>query len=141
MAQPRSDVQQSLVLLDTYQRQLEAISQQLNLLQSVLEDAHRAHDAIEGLEKEASRELLVPLGSNTFIYADAKKGDRVLTGIGAGYSMEKTRADAARQVAKRAEEIQKEMQRLTEAAVQMQSEAARLEEELNEVMDQGAPKK
>lgn len=137
MAARGEDVEQSLVLLDTYQRQLEAISQQLQLLQAVLDDTVRARESLEGLSKEASRELLVPLGANTFIYAEAKKGDKVLSGIGAGLSMEKSRTEAVTQLASRAGEVQKEMQRMTEAAVRMQAEAARLEEELNEEMERG----
>ena len=119
----------------------EAVSQQLNMLQAVLDDTSRAREALEGLSKEPSRELLVPLGANVFIHAEAKKGGKVLSGIGASFSMEKSWEDAELQLAKRADEVQKEIQRLAEGAMRMQAEASRLEEELNEEMERGAGKR
>lgn len=137
----RAEVDQALAVLDTYHRQIEVLTRQLNFLQAVLNEAARARESLEGLETETNKELLVPLGSNTFLYATLANRERVLSGIGAGITLEKTWEEAKAGLAKREDEVQQEMQRLSESTVRLQQEAAKLQEDvqtsLNEI--EGAP--
>ncbi len=137
------DIEQALAVLDTYNRQIEAVSRQLNFLQAILTETVDARQALEGLEKEKSKDVLVPLGANTFLFGTVAKTDRVISGIGSGYSVEKTWDEARERLKKREEDLRAEMQRLSEAAVRLQQEAGALQEEIQEGMGRmqagGAP--
>lgn len=132
----RPDLQQALSVLDTYQRQIEVLTRQFNFLQVVLNETVQARDALTGLRKEPSKEILVPLGANTYLYAQAAKKDRVIVGIGASLSTEKSVEDAEGQLSARETDVRGEMQKLSQAIVQLQQEAARLQEEIEEDMAQ-----
>jgi prefoldin alpha subunit len=133
---PGLDLEQALQVLETYNRQIEAVSRQISFLQAILNETTRARQALEGLEKEPSRELLVPLGAGTYLQAQAAKATTVLTGIGGGLSVEKSWKDALARLASREGEIQSEVQRLSEGVFRLQQEAAALQDEIQEGMDQ-----
>lgn len=136
------DVEQALAVLDTYQRQIDALSRQLSFLQAIHQEVAQARAALEGLRAEPSQEILVPLGANTFIHAQVSQKDLALTGIGAGLSVEKSWPEAEQRLAARSEEVQREMQRITEGIVRLQQEAAALQDEVQADIDRlngGAP--
>jgi prefoldin alpha subunit len=137
-APPTATVDQALAILETYQRQIEALSRQIQFLQSLHDDNERAREALEGLRKEPANEILVPLGANTFIHAQATRKDKALTGIGAGLSVEKTWAEAEKRLADRDAEIRGEMERLGQAGMRLQQEAAALEDEIQSHLPPGA---
>lgn len=120
--------QEALVLLETYQRQLDAIARQIDFLQGVHDDTVRASKGLEGIGEEASPEILVPLGAQTFVRGTVKSKDKVITSIGAGYATERSRDEAIKRLDGRATQIQGELERLMQAALELQQEAARLQE-------------
>lgn len=129
-ARRRPDPEQALAVLDQYQRQLDAVARQIQFLQALLTEATRAKASLAGLKAEPTGELLVPLGANTFIHAKAAQKGKALMGIGAGINVERSWDDAEAQLSKREDEIQTEIQRLNEAGLRLQQEAAALEEEM-----------
>lgn len=130
----RADVEQALAVLDTYQRQLEVVSRQIQFLQALHAETRRAREALEGLRKEPSAEVLLPLGANTFIFAQATRKDKALAGIGAGLTIEKSWPEAEKRLTEREGEIQNELERLTQGALRLQQEAAALEDEIQASM-------
>jgi len=130
-------VEQALAVLDSYHRQIEALSRQVQFLQAVHEETRRAREALEGLRQEKSNEVLVPVGANTFIHAQATRKDKALTGIGAGLSVEKPWADVEKRLTEREAEVRAELERLSQAGMRLQDEAAALEEEIQAAMPQG----
>jgi prefoldin alpha subunit len=131
MAQAAS-AQEALMVLESYQRQLEAVGRQIDFLQGVLDDVVRAKKALEGLGEEKSPEILLPIGASTFIRGEVKQKDTVLTGIGAGYATERPRTDAIERLTARADQVQKELDRLMQGAIELQQEAARIQDALDE---------
>lgn len=135
MAEPGPD---ALAVLDTYQRQISALSRQLDFLNAVFEETVRARASLEGLAEEKEKEVLVPLGANTFIRGSATDRKVAITGIGAGYSVEKPWDQAVQQLKQREADVQSEIQRVAQAVVQLQQEAAQLQEDLEEQLGPGA---
>lgn len=124
------DYEQALAVLDTYQRQIDALSRQLSFLQTVHDETVRARETLESLKQTPKEDLLIPLGSNTFIHAKATQSDVAISGIGAGYAVENTWEEAIARLGKRREEVEGEMRRLSEGIVRLQQEASALQEEL-----------
>ena len=68
----------------------EAIQSRINMVNAVITDLTYAGIALEGLEKEKENsELLVPIGSNSYIKAKLENPDKIIVGMGAGVSVEK----------------------------------------------------
>jgi prefoldin alpha subunit len=63
---------------------------------------------LEGLEREDEKsELLVPIGGTSYIRAKLDNPDKVIVGMGAGVSVEKTRQEAKEIIKKRQQDLDK----------------------------------
>jgi prefoldin alpha subunit len=81
---------------------------------------------LESLEKEKENsELLVPIGSTSYIRAKLDNPDNIIVGIGAGVSVEKTRQEAKEVIKKRMEDLEK-------ARTATQQQFAQVAEKINE---------
>jgi prefoldin alpha subunit len=86
----------------------ETLQQRLNMINAVATDLSYANAALENLEKEKENaELLVPIGATSYIKAKLDDPDRIIVGLGAGVSAEKSRQEAKEIVKKRLEDLQK----------------------------------
>jgi prefoldin alpha subunit len=78
------------------------------MLNAVTTDLTYATIALESLEKEKENsELLVPIGGTSYIRAKLDNPDKIIVGIGAGVSVEKTRQEAKDIIKKRLEDLEK----------------------------------
>jgi prefoldin alpha subunit len=86
----------------------EAVQSRVNMINAVITDLTYATMALEGLEKEKENtELLVPVGGNSFVKARLENVDKLIVGIGAGVSVEKTLPETKEIIKKRMEELEK----------------------------------
>jgi len=94
----------------------EALQSRMNMVSSVTTDLALAHMTLEGLEKESEKsELLVPIGGTSYIRAKLDSPDKIIVGMGAGVSLEKTREEAKDIIKKRLEDLNK-----TKTSIQQQ---------------------
>ena len=106
---PMSDaeIQDELYRLDAYRAQLNAMLQQHQILANSRVEHLRARETLESLEKvDASTELLLPLGGETFVRGSASPSAPVLLGIGSGIVVEVDRPRAAQILADRIQKIE-----------------------------------
>lgn len=86
-------VQEDLMRLEAYRNQLNALLQQHQLLSSSRVDHDRARETLEGLERvEASREIVIPIGADSFVRGQAHPNAPVLIGLGSGIVAELDRS-------------------------------------------------
>ncbi|HJW98497.1 MAG TPA: prefoldin subunit alpha [Candidatus Bathyarchaeia archaeon] len=86
----------------------EALQSRMSMVNAASNDLLYAQAALEGLGKEADKsEILVPIGGTSYIRARLENPDKVIVGMGAGVSVEKTREEAKEIVKKRLEDIDK----------------------------------
>jgi prefoldin alpha subunit len=98
----------------------EAIQSRTNMVNAVITDLVYASMALEGLEKEKENsELLVPIGSNSYIKAKLENPDKVIVGMGAGVSVEKTLQEAKEIVKNRQENLEKTRMSLQQQLAQV----------------------
>jgi prefoldin alpha subunit len=91
-----------------YEQTAETVQSRLNMLNAVITDLTYATMTLEGLEKEKENaELLVPIGGNSYAKAKLANPDRLIVGIGAGVSVEKTLPETKETIKKRLEELEK----------------------------------
>lgn len=94
----------------------EALQSRANMINAVTTDLSYARMTLEGLEKESEKsELLVPIGGTSYVRARLENPDKIIVGMGAGVSVEKTREEAKEIIKKRLEDLEK-----TRASIQQQ---------------------
>jgi len=107
----------------------EALQSRLSMLNAVTQDLTYANMTLDSLEKEKENsELLVPIGGTSYIRAKLDNPDKIIVGIGAGVSIEKTRQEAKDTIKKRLEDLEK-------ARTSTQQQFAQVAQKINEDRD------
>jgi prefoldin alpha subunit len=120
-----------------YQRQAEAITQQLNLIQMTLTDTEKAIETIEGMSKaEKGSESLIPIGAGSFIHVELTKPERTVVGVGAGICIEKPVEDAIKMLEKRKQEITKAMEQMQANLTKVTAELQKIQQALARIQQQ-----
>jgi prefoldin alpha subunit len=103
-----------------YEQTVEALQSRINMVNAVITDLTYAGMTLETLEKEKENsELLVPIGGNSYIKTKLQDPDKLIVGIGAGVSVEKTLSESKEIVKKRQEELDKTRMSLQQQFVQV----------------------
>ncbi|MGQ9641807.1 MAG: prefoldin subunit alpha [Candidatus Bathycorpusculaceae bacterium] len=86
----------------------EALQSRINMVNAAITDLTYASMTLDGLEKEKENsELLVPIGGNSYIKAKLENPDKIIVGMGAGISVEKTLQEAKEIIKTRLESLEK----------------------------------
>lgn len=86
----------------------ETLQARINMVNAVLTDLNYANMTLEGLEKESENaDLFVPIGGGSYIKAKLQEKDKVLVGMGAGVTVEKTLTQAKETVKNRIDQLEK----------------------------------
>ncbi len=141
MATPSGDEQELQKLsmeLRYFEQTAENLQQRLGMLNAAVSDLSYANMTLENMEKEKENaELMVPIGGGNYITAKLATPDKVVVGMGAGVSIEKTLAEAKAIVKERIEELQKTQvsaqQQLSQIAERINSDRNRMESLLSKV--------
>jgi prefoldin alpha subunit len=88
----------------------ESLQQRISMVNAAITDLTYANMALESIEKEKENaELLVPIGGSSYIKVKLASPDKVIVGMGANVSIEKTLPEAKAIVEERLEELEKTM--------------------------------
>jgi prefoldin alpha subunit len=88
----------------------ESLEQRISMVNAAMTDLTYANMALESIEKEKENaELLVPIGGSSYIKVKLSSPDKVIVGMGANVSIEKTLPEAKAIVKERLEELEKTM--------------------------------
>jgi prefoldin alpha subunit len=88
----------------------ETLQQRISMVNAAMTDLSYANMAMEDLEKEKENaELLVPIGGSSYIKAKLTSHEKVIVGMGANVSIEKTLPEAKVLIKERLEELEKSM--------------------------------
>jgi len=83
MSAGESDLRRGMAVLDQYRSQLEALLQQQEIIRISLEEHMRARETLLRYQKAgAGAEVLMPVGANSFVVAEARDPERAFVGIG-----------------------------------------------------------
>jgi prefoldin alpha subunit len=121
----------------------ETIQARNNVLNTVLTDLTYANMTLDGIEKEKEdSELLIPIGGTSYIKAKLGCIDKIIVGIGAGVSTEKTLPDAKETIKKRLEDLHKSrtslQQQFSQVAQKINEDREKFESLVSE-MREGKP--
>jgi prefoldin alpha subunit len=132
----RSKEEEELRRLSVEMRYLEqtaeTLQQRMSMINAALTDLTYANATLDGLETEKEKtEMLVPIGGSSYMKVKLASPDKVIVGLGAGISVEKTLADAKLTLKERSEDLEKTMnsaqQQFSQVAERINSGRSRLE--------------
>lgn len=116
-----------------YQAQAEAIAQQVTLTQLTLQGLDRAIIAIDALSSTSDgQEMMVPIGSGSFIFARLASKDKIVLNVGAGVSIEKPSEEAKEALKARRSEVAEGAKKLGEIMSKLEQEMARIQAALSQ---------
>jgi len=88
----------------------ESLQQRINMMNAAQTDLAYANMTLDGIKDEKDNaELLVPIGGSSYINVKLANVDKVVVGMGAGVSVEKTLPETKKIVKDRLLELQKTM--------------------------------
>ncbi len=102
------------------------------MLNAAITDLTYANMTLDGVEKEKENtELLVPIGGSSYVRVKLSDSDKVVVGLGAGVSAEKTLPEAKALLKERLSDLEKSMQaaqqQFTQIAERINSDRNRVE--------------
>jgi len=118
----------------------ENLQQRISMMNAAMTDLTYANMTLEGIEKEKKNaELLVPIGSSSYVKVKLANPDKVVVGMGAGVSIEKTLPEAKAIVKERLDELEKAMasaqQQFAQVANRINADRNRVESLLAKVRE------
>ena len=118
----------------------ETLQQRMSMMNAAITDLIYANMTLEGIEQEKEHaELLVPIGGSSYVKVKLANPDKVVVGMGAGVSIEKTLPEAKAIVKERLDELEKTMrsaqQQFTQVAERVNAGRNRLESLLSTVRE------
>jgi len=122
------EIRRLLAAYQQYQAQADGIMQQLSLTQMTAEGLERALVAVEALDTvQVGHEILVPIGSGSFVYGTLASKEKVVLNVGAGVSIEKTAAEAKDILKVRKAEVLEGSKKLNEVLAKIDQEMQKIQ--------------
>ena len=128
------ELRQMLALMESYKNRTEALSRQVNVLRSTLDEVNMANESIKALiGADEGDEILVPIGASSFMNVKVASNKNIIVGIGSGISVEKNPEDASQYMEANAAELTEALKKTVEALNEVQkalstvSEAVQIE--------------
>jgi prefoldin alpha subunit len=88
-----------------------ALQQRISMVNATLTDLAYATATLDGLEKEKENaEMIVPIGGSSYVQVKLANPDKIIVGLGAGVSVEKTLTEAKTTLKERLGELEKTLQ-------------------------------
>lgn len=110
----------------------EALQQRISMVNAAITDLTYANATLDGIEKEKENtEMLVPIGGSSYVKVKLADSNKIIVGLGAGISAEKTLAEAKVTLKERLDELETTMnsaqQQFSQVAERINSGRGRLE--------------
>ncbi len=123
---PQDELQNLSVQLDYLEQTAEALQQRMTMLSAAMSNLTLAIRSLDGLEKEKENsEMLIPIGSSSYVKAKLVDPNNVIVGIGAGISVERTLQETKTIFKERLEQMEK-------AATATQQQFTQVAERINQ---------
>ncbi|MFQ5884913.1 MAG: prefoldin subunit alpha [Thermoplasmata archaeon] len=132
------DLQRAVMEYERQRAELEALARQDELVKLILEEYMRAKETMARYQKGGEgAEILVPVGANSFLFAEIKDPDKAVVGVGSDLNVVESMDDAIARLEGRIEDLAAAEKGITERMVEV-SEMVRESSELVKGLYEGA---
>jgi prefoldin alpha subunit len=127
------EMRQMMATLEYFRTQLESLAEQQQIVQLSREENIRARETLKeyGSSDDGS-DILVPVGSNSFVYAKVASNKKVLVGLGRGITAEKSIDDALEIIEGRIGELTETIKKIAERRGVLEAENEKLSQKFQE---------
>ncbi|MFZ2456955.1 MAG: prefoldin subunit alpha [Candidatus Altiarchaeia archaeon] len=126
----REEIQALMLEAEQYKRQMESINRQMQILETTMEELRGSLNAISALEEnKAGTEILVSVGSASFIRAKLMETDKILVGVGSALSLEKSIPEARKFFEDRVRQAGEAQEKMRKAALETTDAIQALDDE------------
>ena len=110
----------------------EALQQRIGMVNAAITDLTYANATLDGIESEKENaEMLVPIGGSSYVKVKLTDSNKIIVGMGAGVSVEKSLAEAKVTLKERLDDLEKTMnsaqQQFSQIAERINTGRGRLE--------------
>lgn len=120
MSADEQELQRLMVELRILEGTMESLRSRISLVAASLNDLNLASMTLEGIEKEkVDASIYVPIGGGSYIKARLESTDKIIYGVGAGVSIEKTIEDVKESTSNRISQLNKTRQSLEQQLSQV----------------------
>lgn len=121
------ELRQAIAALDAYKNQLNALTQQSQLLQMSYEETLGATQTLKAMvNAKEGDEIMVPVGASSFVTARVTSTPKAVVGVGNKISVEKSLDEAVEYMTSNLSEISDALKKLTESMQEMDAAARNL---------------
>ncbi|MDR0766946.1 MAG: prefoldin subunit alpha [Methanosarcinales archaeon] len=134
MAISEQEARQLVAEYQEYQRSVESIQGQLEMVRNTLAGCDSSINTITALKEAAAigtSESVIPVGSGCFVHAEIRDFSKVIVNIGSGANVEKTVDGALSFLSERKGKLEKMIQELNESLAQILQRMRDIESKLN----------
>ena len=139
MAEVSEDYRNLAAKYQEFQRQAEALKQEMDMVQASISSCDQTIITINELKTASAEgktvEAMVPVGFGSFVYAEMKNADRIIVDLGAGFSAEKTANEAIETLNRRKEQLMKILEQMSASLTRfiqgmqaLEAEAAKIQQ-------------
>lgn len=115
LPEEKQKLQKLLIELENSENAAEALRRQIDILSASIDEISTTTKTIDGIKDlEQGSEILVPIGSDSFIRAKAIKTNKVLIGLGADVAAEREAGDAIEMLERQKKEFEESISRARE---------------------------
>ena len=142
MSTPEVELRRAATNLELVRGQMEVLARQAETLEVALEEVLRARETLQRAnEAGAGRELLLPIGANSFVFGTLKDGERVIVSIGSDVAVELPVGSAVERLEARAKAIEEAERGLANRMGQLEQQEGAHSRRVQELYErtQGAP--
>jgi prefoldin alpha subunit len=116
--------------------QLDAIDKQMKLLQVSRSEHIQAKETLVSYKKlKKNHEILVPIGADSYVFANVSDSSKVIIGIGADVSTERSIDEGIQKLDERAKMIEESERKLAESMRGLQQQATALNSRIQELYE------
>lgn len=132
--QAQAALREAVAVGEELQGQLATIEDQLGYLAALTKEFQRSRTTLEALKAlKKGEEVLMPIGGGNFVRAHLAEADQVISGIGAGVSVEGGIEDALRRVDEQLAAAKEASQRLQDEGQRVMQQMQAVEERLQQM--------
>lgn len=136
MSADEQELQGLMVELRILEGTMESLRSRLNLVAATLNDLNLASMTLEGIGKEkVDASIYVPIGGGSSIKARLESTDKIIYGVGAGVSIEKTIEEVKESTSNRISQLNKTRQSLEQQLSQVLKKADEDQNRLRELSE------
>jgi len=120
MSADEQELQRLMVELRILEGTIESLRSRISLVAATLNDLNLANMTLEGIEKEkVDSSMCVPIGGGSYIKARLESTDKIIYGVGAGVSIEKSIEEVKESTSSRISQLNRTRQSLEQQLSQV----------------------